>query len=901
MNNPLYSPSIFIGRQNELAIFKQMLDGQSEPAWMLTLYGKGGIGKTQLLRHFVDMAEERRAGGEKILVTREFIDLYWSSFQRETGILKGIADQLGPQYFTRFYQTLDRYQQLLGHEIPDADLITEQRNRARSQFLESYAKLDATRIALIFDTAELAHSSVVRFWQTILPQLKQAHPKTLVLVAGREIALPPSEFNQAIEVSAFSPEEIADYFHQQGLVVASDITERVAELSRGRPILVALTTDWIRFGNEPRELVSYGPEQFESAMVERILQLRFPEDEAILAAAHLHRRFNEEILAFLLDQSTDLTTRVTESLARFSFVKYRPPVEGNVGSCLLHDEMRELVKDKVWPKIDQTGEYRQGWSRKIIGYYREKMAYERNVLERQTLSLERLFYALDTDLKSGFAYSRELFGAARERRDSDLMESINAELGPFNQRLSAGKQRELDLRQAIVLQQRGRYSEAIEKMTALLQDPNCDIFLQASIRAQLTQADVYEGNLQTAIDLGKQWEEWFQSLLGDPSIDKPGHTLIETEFGWVCNNIGLAYRGQSKLNNTIEYYTKALAHFVAVGAYPEIANTKNNLGYVYHRLGQDDQALSECEQALKIRQKLKSSDHLGYSYNVLGMIYVDLMRPEEAEDYFKKALREFEEAGSERGRGLVFIAYARLLRQWGWYKEKFVGGVFDPDCKEYGTADAMLNTAIEIFEQLPDDANLSEALNDKGTLLRQRRYYDEAIGQFEKSSKLARKIGNRYREIDNLVDIAISSNYAGHFDQALENARQASTLALDTDAYYLFAKAQKVVANVLVTRQDYDGAYDAAANALVYIMRLDPQGIKESPPKRELYYNEIVDWVSDLILKLPSRELAQEKTQKLIRRWEQETSDGRSLAASYPGFVTRMTDLARDYAFLSEN
>lgn len=103
MSEQLYGPKIFVGRQEQIELFEQMLQ-EPQAKWILNLWGRGGIGKTQLLHRFIDIARQRPG----VLVTAELIDLYWTAHQRELGILESIARQIAPEQFAPFFAALRR-------------------------------------------------------------------------------------------------------------------------------------------------------------------------------------------------------------------------------------------------------------------------------------------------------------------------------------------------------------------------------------------------------------------------------------------------------------------------------------------------------------------------------------------------------------------------------------------------------------------------------------------------------------------------------------------------------------------------------------------------------------------------------------------------------------------------
>lgn len=902
MSNGVYSNSIFIGREKEIAEFQKILSGEIEE-WILYLKGNGGVGKTQLLQRYIEIALTEMP--DSLLTTDQLVDFYWTTNQHELGILETISKQLQPTLFQEFSTALQRYEELAQTGSPNPDLVDEKETQARKLFFETYAGLDTKRVLLLFDTAEIGGVQVHNFLQKTLLRLKQLHPGTIVVVAGRpdpDLLLPEKQ-TIVQEVKGFGEVEVARYFQEHQLDLDANIIQRITALTDGRPILVALTLDWIQYGYPVEELINCPKDDFKQLMVRRVQELRFNIDQAILAMAHFHRRFNEDFLAHILHRSREEAQQLIESASAFSFVKYRPPQTGEPGSCLLHDEMREMINQFVWPNLDPFRTYRQGWNRTIADYYlrlirESETKYQ--YLKSKALKLERLFYLTDLERDKAFEYAESLFREARSQQDIAWMKTINYELENVRSNLDAPTDQEI-LWDALVSHFEGDYPGAVNKLKPLAENENVAPVLCAEIRSQVVESLTYASELQEAIALGTKWETWFQEQLAEPFTNKAHHQQIQFELGKLCNSGGLAHRNRTNYAEAISYYEKALEHFAQAEVTDrvriEIANTKNNLAYVYHKLGRDDEALSHGEGALKVRRKLGSPAPIGFSYNVLAMIYVDQLRQQEAIAYFNKALQAFQEAGSNRGRGLVYVGFGRALRQLGRHKERYGLEAFNSNREEYQESERMLSTAVDIFRQLGDEANLSEALNEKGTLLRQQEKWEEAIACLEESSQLSMETGNIYRQVDNLVDIAIAFDYQGKADLALKAAEEASQIALDEkkqlQAYNLFAKAQEVAANNLFALKDYNKAFEAVANACIYIMRLDPARQGESPAKRELYYDHMVNWAEEKLLRLPSWELVQEKAAFLINRWQKA-----GLADSYPGFIIRMQDAARNYEFL---
>lgn len=911
-----YSEIDFVGRYNEIALFKSLLEGNIDGKWILLFTGPGGIGKTQLLFRFNRVAQESKF---KVLVTNQLIDLFWSENQQEMSLLKNILQQLMTEIPGDLKQAFDRLDGVL--TIPDIDpsLVQEYLHQVRDRFIHAYQELDAERIVLLFDTAELATETVLDFWAGTLPMMFNANPGTRVVIAGRDNNLHkilehlPHEKYEHSNLTGLTDKEVSLYLEYSKVIVDETTRQKLMELSEGRPILIALVLDWLKDGHAIQQLLSYEKEQFEASMVKRVAALRFPEDYIILCMAYLSRRFNGEILARVLNlPQTEAQNKLLE-LSRFSFVKYFQPVkpeDGN-GVCLLHDEMRDLINNYVWPSVDMSGGFRRGWGEQILLYYQEKIENSSDRIERWTLGQERLYYWLDIDIHSAFAHYKKLFSEAVACFATDYMDALNGELERMRTNLDLGQQSEFMYRIAMVLQQRDRsIDNAISILESLLNTPDAPIDVQADVRPQLATCYLKTGhpewvleNASNALNDGGPLYCWFESMLESPNMPEGLRKKLCEEYGRLCNVVGLACRAQDRLIKTETFYKKALDLYNQAGGLKiETANTLNNLGYVYHRLGRNDEALATCDLALEIRKRLNRLDQLGYSYNVLGMIRVERMQLKEAERNFQLAIEAFDAVGSDRGQAMVLVAYARLKRQSRWYEERLQKEIHDPECEEYVQANHFLERAVPIFEDRKDNLNLMEAWNEWGTLRRQQKYWDDAVVFFERSLALAKLLRNDYKESDNLIDLGILFEYKGDLEQALKYSLAASSRTWDQKSYYLFAKAQRVVASVYFRMENFPPAFDAAENACAYIVRLDPEPTRlgDIPAKREQEYESMLHWLKGEIINLPSHDLVHDAVQKFTKRWTvpEEGAGGKCLADEYRGFIPALEGVDRNYDFL---
>lgn len=924
---PDYPEIRFVGRKHELNFFNKLLQQKTMETWILYLYGHGGMGKTQLLKKYLEQVKGYQDQGHTVIApkTVNLIDLYQTEHRREDTLLKSIALHLAPNAFQEFFTTFQDVEHTVEQGFIDEETFSSQ-ERLRQAFLEGYRNLNAERIVLAFDTTEQATRGVLTFFEEILPQMHLLQPGTLILLAGRpegntkiEAALPPKTYH-SINVTGLSAQDVAEYFAIEGCTsIGQHEINQLAERIEGRPIRVALVIDWLREGNTIEELLAVAPVEFEQSLVMRVAGLRYPQDWIILYMALFDRYFDENILQIVLPIDS---MPALDTLTRFSFIKHFPPVlPQDKGTWLLHDEMRDLINKHVWPAQDLSGETRNNSTKSVIEQYydtevnKEKSQAKPNRNRLRTLKQERLYYLLKIDLQKGFKYYQELGGEAESQGDSgaSYLEALTEEITPYKPKLSSQQKLRLFVNGAIVSSFLPKSSQDIENVKW----DEIGAVDQAELRYRIGQFYLRTGQLEKLIRMGAfedpenktpsgEWYTWFQDTLKSSGLLPQYHRPITLDFGRLLTTVGTAYRNQNRMNRAVECFQRAITLFESAGnAYVEIANTQNNLGYVYHRMGRTDEAIAECEAALDLRKRLGRPEQLGYSYNVLGMIRVEQLRPEEAEKNFQQALRFFEMTESERGRGLVLIAYGRLLRQWGEYRETIMGEPFEKCIDQYRASEEKFNAAIGIFRSLADLPNLMEALNEKGTLMRQLRKCEEAEKYYNESQGLAKRLGNKYRIADNEVDLGILFYRENDQKRALEHSERASELALVAEAYYLFAKARQTSASAYLKNGEYESAIAAAADAAANILRLDPAHFFESAAKRTLEYERVVKWLKEKVIpQLPDQNLVEQAINIFINRWKTEIVDPRTkkkLKDDFPGFISAMERARRDYQFLKSN
>ena len=894
--HPIYSPIVFVGRQRETSMMLEMLHADaSEPQskWILSIHGQGGIGKTQLMRHFAKVADRHHMDDDHhtVKVTHNPVDLYLSQHQTESGVLKSLADQLDKECFGEFYRFLDTDYARVGDE-----------KELRNTFLRCYRKLPVDHIVLLFDTVERASSAVIRFFQEFLPELKDGSEGefgAFVVTAGRKplTIIQDTKSTENYALKGLLREDIKYYFEKltqkrQQRRITPGFIDQITMLSKGRPILIALVIDWLNYGNLPQDFPdsTSSEKEIEQLLVEQVRELRTSEDQSIWMMAHLNRRFDESFLQAILNFPEDEARDIISSLTKFSFVKTHTSQHDNTVTCSLHDEMQDLVKQYVLRQFDPSGDLRKEWSRKAVDHYRDLIARSaaQDITHRQMLERERLFYWLQADTHEGLKYWRTLH---KNTHLPYVKESLNEEVEFFEDRLTVEDRLELRFQKAITLYLRSRYDLAIACFSEVIKDTRDEV-LKAEIYPLVVYSLTHIGCIEKSLEEGRKYEVWFDGVLG------AGHNShinmkVKRSFGILLNAIGLAHRNKSDYKTAVDYYEKSLQ---VLKCLPDNSNqrasTKTNLAYLYHSVGDDRKALAHGKSALRIAEDSSNIIQTGLTHNVLGIIAANSLREQQAVNHFNCALDCFTEAQYDRGLALAKIAMGRMHRQIGWYKVKPNREKFEDAVRSYERAAQYFEEALaSIGKHNPEI--VMDIYYEQATLYREQGDFDKAIKFYQNSKSIADNIPSPLKTAYNLLGLGVTYELQEEYLKSRDAAEEAVKFASLLNSDYLSGRAERILSNVLFKKdKDYDQAIEKAIKSCTEVLSPDPHSFTNSSAKREMLHDEWLDWlIEDLIQNLPSTELQILKSRYLTQCWENSYEEGGLLAKYYPGLKIRLGDL----------
>ena len=576
-------------------------------------------------------------------------------------------------------------------------------------------------------------------------------------------------------------------------------------------------------------------EEIEAELVRLFQNTGRPADEAIRVLAWARKGMDAEMLARVADMSVEEAERILDELRDLSFIKVRP-ADNRV---FLHDEMYEMLERHVLAHLPRRRRDRvlQG----ILQYYEDKIGEARKkVAELQrpaperrgegeigprpladaealaqasarlySLMAEEVYYRLRHDPADGFkayyTYRQEALWSNEESFDMQLRNEVLEYLAEregveqFNGLSRADVELDAGLSWSDRNLRRAHYEQALSIASGLRE--KCFELVEKSGTLAKAQLDAVEGralaylgkDLDHAEELLRSSVKAFQTFETDDDFQA---WRRDVSLADALNTLGFLYRTLGRYRQSIEAYQDALplwrslaerekAETMRNAIEAQHANTLNNLSWARTWVGDFQEALDICRDALGMRRRLGPRAPVAFSQNTMGLILIKSSQtvPAAAIEYCKRALATFRDLQQPRGVGLARIALAEAYRRLSTGTQELYAP--EESAENLRQAEENAQEAVYIFtHQVEERPQLIQALIELGCTYRDWARIREQYGGTDPDRKtLARRGEDALRRairegegepglLHMVVDAQVNLAWLYHYIEQDDKARQ---------------------------------------------------------------------------------------------------------------------------------
>ena len=294
------------------------------------------------------------------------------------------------------------------------------------------------------------------------------------------------------------------------------------------------------------------------------------------------------------------------------------------------------------------------------------------------------------------------------------------------------------------------------------------------------------------------------------------------------NNIGHVFRKTYDYDQALENYQLALDIFRRLKSDRDIANVYDNIGHIYWYTGDFSNALDYYTRSLGIFIALEDQKRQSLSYNNLGSVYFRLGLYDESMKNFLNSLNIREKTDDPKiqstlnNLGNIYVRisdYTKALEMYQRsleYKRKSnkstqstlnnIGNIY-LHLEDYECALRYLYEALKINEENVDEKRIAISLNNIAVVYEEQGKIDEALYNYQKALVFKQKVSDKYGYANtskNLGNIFLLKKDYKQVDYHLE---QSLEVAREIKARDVIGDVYELMSERYLDIHDYQKAY----------------------------------------------------------------------------------------------
>jgi len=817
----------FVGREQHIRQFMDLLNSKPGSPYILNLRGQGGIGKTKILQKFIEICDDEGIPHTRII---DFYGIEMSSRISTVAqtIVKSIGEPDKTLFFNEYFKIKKQFDSQPTHSL-EQDL--------QYHFISGLSELakisseKGKRIAIIFDTFEAVRYSILEntLLNDWLPKLKEA----VLVISGRqekgEINF-PEEISQLLidaPVDTFSEDEATAYLKERKVwdaIKDDGICLELFKLTQNKPLLLALSADWI-FNyaifptTTPKDLVRDSDQStFEKKLVQNlpnVIETDKPENEILPYMAHVIRPFNKELLVFLKPNiSGNYAQKILKNLSELSFVKEVPAIPGekeNDGPFYwFQDELRRLFHEHIFSvNTIQYNRIRENVSKRMIEYHDMKIkeAKEKgDILEEQRIIARRLYHEIYLKPVECMTKWQIIFQDAREKLQfgyaSLLLAPVRFIINYLPKHLPEHQNFMFELAEGRWMNDMADSVSAEKRFKQLLE--------RWGDNDREKSPYIYNALGYTASKMGR-FEEALE--LHTKSLELSKQFVINKRFHIEEQNIGQINQYIGNFDNAIKHLKTAYKLRLNQKEWNRVAGSLSSLGRAYGLSGQYEVGIDYCNQAIDLLKKLDLKERVAGTKLVRADLYRRIIRYEEALTDIHEAIPVLE--------GLDYQNLAEAYFQLGyiqWYQAVKEG---NKDIQLLEESKLWFERCIDMLHKYNLVRDLPKALHEVSNVYWLLNLKDKAIISNNEAYQMAIKFHDVYYAVNSLVKKAeFDLDYEDGKYKTIQGYAKQLKIEFEDKGYkftLFYGRMRRILGDIAFEKRDYNEAINYYSEGLYMI------------------------------------------------------------------------------------
>ncbi len=186
----------------------------------------------------------------------------------------------------------------------------------------------------------------------------------------------------------------------------------------------------------------------------------------------------------------------------------------------------------------------------------------------------------------------------------------------------------------------------------------------------------------------------------------------------------------------------------------------NEVGIIFSYLGEFNKALEYYKKAMKLYEELGKNEGIAAQLGNIGIVFDIKGEHEKALEYFEKALKLYEELGRTDGIAAQLENVGIVCKNKG----------------EFDKALGYLKKALKLNEELGEKEGIAISLGNIGLVYKNKGEFDKALEYFKKALKLNEELERKEGIANQFGNLGALYSIQGEFDKAMEYLEKALKL-----------------------------------------------------------------------------------------------------------------------------